>query len=138
MRVPRRPSDPGVRFNITPLIDVCFNLIVFFAVASLYVKRETAEPVALPQASKADANDRTLPRRLVLTLRANRHVYVEGQDVTDRDIDQIVSERCGGDPNQFELRLRADKAVPYGDVKPIILACARHGISNLKFAVQGP
>jgi biopolymer transport protein ExbD len=138
VKLPTRPRDSGVRFNITPLIDVCFNLIVFFAVASLYVKKETAEQVALPQARKVDANDRALPRRLVLTLRANRHMYVAGEDVTKRDIDQIVAEHCGGDPNQFEVRVRADKSVPYANVKPVILACARQGISNLKFAVQGP
>ena len=138
MKLPVRPRESVVRFNITPLIDVCFNLIVFFAVASLYVKRETAEQVALPQARKVDANDRALPRRLVVTLRANRHMYIAGEDVTGRDMDQVVTEHCGLDPNQFEVRVRADKSVPYGEVKPLILACARQGISNLKFAVQGP
>jgi hypothetical protein len=35
------------------------------------------------------------------------------------------------------VRLRADRSVPFADVKPMIVACARHGITNLKVAVEG-
>ena len=45
MKVPARPRDTGVRFNITPLIDICFNLIVFFSLASLAARKETTEPI---------------------------------------------------------------------------------------------
>jgi biopolymer transport protein ExbD len=137
MKVPQRARDSGVRFNITPLIDICFNLIVFFALASLYVRKETAAQVVLPRASQFDAQDTAAPRRLVITMNADRRMFVTGEEISRRDVDRLVGERSGDDPAGCEVRVRADESVPYADVKPLILACARHGVSNLKFAVQG-
>lgn len=136
MRIPKRPRESGVRFNITPLIDICFNLIVFFGLASLYVKKETAEPVVLPGARQFDPRDTAAPRRLVITLGSDRRIYVAGAEVPRKEIERLLAERSADEPNNLEIRLRADESVPYADVKPIILACARHGVSNLKFAVQ--
>jgi biopolymer transport protein ExbD len=136
MKVPGRARDSGVRFNITPLIDICFNLIVFFSLASLYARKETAAQVVLPQASQFDAHATASARRLVVTMNADRRMFVAGEEVRRNDIDRLVAERAGDDPAGFEVRVRADQAVPYAEVKPLILACARHGITDLKFAVR--
>jgi hypothetical protein len=44
----------------------------------------------------------------------------------------IERERLGGD---LEVRVRADRSVPYRMVTPILLACAEAGIWNVTFAV---
>jgi biopolymer transport protein ExbD len=136
MRIPPRPRDSGVRFNITPLIDICFNLIVFFGLASLYVKKENAQTIVLPEARQYDAHDAAASRRLVITMNADRRVFVAGEPIAREGIERLLAERIGGDPANFEVRLRADRSIPYADVKPLILACARHGVADLKFAVQ--
>ncbi len=41
------------------------------------------------------------------------------------------------EPAGCEVRVRADESVPFREVKPLILACAQHGVTNLKFAVRG-
>ncbi len=48
-----------------------------------------------------------------------------------------MADRAGDNPSGCEVRVRADESVPYSDIKPLILACARHGVTNLKFAVRG-
>lgn len=137
MRIPARPRDSGVRFNITPLIDICFNLIVFFGLASLHVKKENAEKVVLPEARQFEAHDSAAPRRLVITMNADRQMFVGGEQIGRDAIERLLTERVGGESGNFEVRVRADRTVPYSDVKPVILACARRGVANLKFAVQG-
>ncbi len=132
-----RRRDPGIRFNITPLIDICFNLIIFFVLASLYVRKEVAEKVVLPSAGQFDARDAVAPRRLVITMNEYRRMFVGGEEVQVHEAERLIGERCRGEPTNFEVRVRADKRVPYADVKPLILACARHGVTNLKFAVEG-
>ena len=126
-----------MRFNITPLIDICFNLIVFFSLASLSARRRRPRTVVLPQAGQFDAHDTASARRLVVTMNADRRMFVAGEEVSRNDIDRLVAERSGDDPAGCEVRVRADQSVPYADVKPLILACARHGVTNLKFAVRG-
>jgi biopolymer transport protein ExbD len=137
MKPPARPPDSGVRFNITPLIDIVFNLIVFFALASLYVRKETAQPVSLPVARQFDANEQAAPRRLTITLRPDRRIFVAGEQVAPGDVERLLVERAGNEPHTLDVRLRADRTVPFADVKPVIIACAQHGITNLKVAVEG-
>ena len=137
MKVPLRAREANVRFNITPLIDICFNLIVFFALASLAVRKETAAPVSLPSSGQFDAGDAAAARRLVITINAQRRVFAGGEEIARADIDRLLAERAANDPAGCEVRLRADESVPYSDVKPVILACARHGVANLRFAVRG-
>ena len=93
MRPPVRPRDSGVKFNITPLIDIVFNLIVFFALASLYVRKETAQPVALPAAGQFDANEQSAPRRLTITLGPDRRIFVAGEQVAAADVERLLIER---------------------------------------------
>ncbi len=137
MKPPGRPRDSGVRFNITPLIDICFNLIVFFALASLYVRKETAQPVVLPAARQFDANEQSAPRRLTITLGPDRRIFVAGEQMAAADVERLLIERAGSEPQTLEVRLRADRTVPFADVKPMIIACAQHGITNLHVAVEG-
>jgi biopolymer transport protein ExbD len=137
MKPPSRSRDAGVRFNITPLIDICFNLIVFFALASLYVKKETAQGVNLPAARQFDANEQSSPRRLTITLGQDRRIFVAGEQVARDDVERLLVERADSEPQTLDVRLRADRSVPFADVKPVILACARHGLTNLKVAVEG-
>ena len=41
MRIPRSQSRSGFGFNMTPMIDVVFQLIIFFLVASHLTRTET-------------------------------------------------------------------------------------------------
>jgi|HubBroStandDraft_6_1064221.scaffolds.fasta_scaffold215116_3 biopolymer transport protein ExbD len=137
MRPPARPRDSGVKFNITPLIDIVFNLIVFFALASLYVRKETAQAVTLPGARQFDVNEQDASRRLTITLGPDRRIFVAGEQVARNDVERLLVERAGNEPQTLDVRLRADRTVPFADVKPMIIACAQHGITNLKVAVEG-
>ena len=40
MKIPGRSRGGSLKFNITPMIDVVFNLIIFFLVASHYARSE--------------------------------------------------------------------------------------------------
>jgi biopolymer transport protein ExbD len=138
MKAPVRPRDPGLRFNITPLVDICFNLIVFFALASLAMQKEAAELMELPRAGQSDASASSMPRRLVVTVNADRKLLLGGEEVSPNELERRLIEQGRQGAANIELRIRADRTVPFGDIKPMILACARNGITNLKFAVQKP
>jgi biopolymer transport protein ExbD len=46
---------------------------------------------------------------------------------------RIERDKLGED---MEVRLRADRTVPYAAIEPILLACAEAGIWNVTFAVH--
>jgi biopolymer transport protein ExbD len=91
----------------------------------------------LPAARQFDANEQAAPRRLTITLGPDRRIFVAGEQVAPNDVERLLVERAGSEPQTLDVRLRADRSVPFADVKPMIIACAQHGITNLKVAVEG-
>lgn len=135
MRPPRRHRAAPVRVNMTPMIDVTFLLIIFFLLSSHLAQQETQLELCLPSAtSSQQATDSSRPRLLV-NVRPDGRVVLGSSETTRNEMRgrlQIERERLGPD---LEVRIRADRSVPYDVVEPILLACADAGIWNVTFAV---
>ena len=54
MRLSKRRRRHGVAFDLTPMIDVVFQLIIFFMVASTFVDQASVLKIALPRARGAE------------------------------------------------------------------------------------
>ncbi len=133
MKIPTRERKGGLQFNITPMIDVVFLLIIFFLVASHFVRSEHAEAVDLAEATQEeDKNPLALP--LVVTIQADRSLKVRGDGVDHAQIDQLILAGKIEQKDRFEVHVRADKTVPFEVIEPIMLACACAGVV-FKFAV---
>ncbi len=140
MRIPSQNRSRSLRFHITPLIDIVFLLIIFFLVASHFTRNDNVEAVELATAANTDQHKEDTPRKLVITITADEQYHVAGKIVSIQDIDIILLTRNDQvdkavESDNYEVRIRTDKRVPYRVIEPIILACARAGISNIKFPV---
>ena len=135
MRLPSANIQRGLQFNITPLIDVVFLLIIFFLVASHFIRNEQVEPVTLPTATQG-RDEEEVASRVLVTVATDRRLLLSGQLATMDEIErklQLVAEEHGAAAT--ELRIRADRAVPYSVVEPLLLAAARCGVTKVRFAV---
>lgn len=135
MKLPARHRQPGLRFNITPLIDVVFLLIIFFLAATHFVRSETHEPVELTRVVKADEDAEEHPRRLIITVTADGRLHVGGKTSELSAVEAMVLSGAAAHAGGFEVRIRADHRAAYRHVQPLLLACARAGVTAVKFAV---
>lgn len=138
MRIPDRGRSRALRFNITPMIDVVFNLIIFFLAASHFARSESVESVQLPVAGTGRPDQPDTLRRMVITVPADETLHVGGSAFQLAQIEQLLLAEAKTDPQKmknFEVRIRTDRTVPYRTIEPILLACARAGVSKVKFAV---
>ncbi|WP_166826022.1 ExbD/TolR family protein [Thalassoroseus pseudoceratinae] len=134
MRIPSRQSRTSLRFNVTPLIDIVFLLIIFFLVASHFVRSDNAEPIDLPVATQQETdNPQSLP--LVVTITANRELRVRGQNVDAAELERMVEVAQREQGERLEVHLRVDKTVPFRFVEPIMAVCAKFGVT-FKYAVM--
>ncbi|MEX0718944.1 MAG: biopolymer transporter ExbD [Planctomycetaceae bacterium] len=134
MRLPSRAREHGLAFNITPLIDIVFLLIIFFLAASHFARSESAEGVELPTATKGLDDDEPNARRLIVTITADHRLLVQSKETTMPEIEHLlIAGRANEGP--FEVRIRTDREVPYHVIEPLLLACAKNGIADVKFAV---
>ncbi|HJQ81612.1 MAG TPA: biopolymer transporter ExbD [Lacipirellulaceae bacterium] len=135
MRLPQRRSLASAYINMTPMIDVTFQLIIFFLLSSRLAQQETQMELDLPAAASGrEAVDDDRPR-LTVNVSAEGRVMLSSTETPREEMAgrlRIERERLGRD---LEVRVRADRSVPYRAVAPILLACAEAGIWNVTFAV---
>lgn len=134
MRVPTSQRSGKVGFNMTPMIDVVFLLIIFFLVSSHLAKQEAQMALPLPVADSGEKPDAEA-RRLTLNVTADGAMLLAGRHIDRNELKQRLDEARDEHGKDVEIRIRGDRRVPYSAVSPIMLACARTGIWKVTFGV---
>ena len=139
MRLPSSAGGGGLRLNLTPLIDVIFNLIIFFLAAAHFARNEPTEAVDLPLAAPRDAAAEP-PKRVTVTVlpgdAAGPRFLLSGREEPRAVVEAAIAAgkaEAGDEP--FEVRFRADRSVPFGEVEPLLVAAAKAGVADVKFAI---
>ena len=128
-----------VRFNLTPLIDVVFLLIIFFLVASHFVRNEQAEPVSLPLALQGERDEEAAPHRLTVTVSRTGALFIGGQAQSEQTVTRQISElqeQAARVALPAEVRIRSDRDAPYRHLRTLLEQCAASGIRRILFAVS--
>lgn len=135
MRVPRLAQTGEVSFNMTPMIDVVFLLIIFFLVSSHLARQEAQMPLELPL---ADSGSEPVPSerpRVTVNVTAEGSLLLAGRTVTSAELVRRLAEQRGQEGDDLELRIRSDRTVAYQHVEPILLSAVRAGVWNVTFSV---
>lgn len=128
----------SLTFNITPLIDVVFLLIIFFLVASHFVRHDTSDPVSLPVAELGRPETHAATVHLTVTIMQDGQLSVNGHAISEQFLRQRIqdlseqNQRTGIEP---EVRIRCDEQAEYLHVRRILEYCASQNIRNVQFAV---
>ena len=135
MRVPRylRPGEVG--FNMTPMIDVVFLLIIFFLVSSHLAKQEVHLELPLPTADSGQSAPDDETARVTINVLADGRLLLAGKPVAPGDLQGRLSQQRAAAGSDLEVRIRSDRAAAYQRVEPILLAAARAGVWNVTFSV---
>lgn len=138
MKVPRRDMHGEVGFDMTPMIDIVFQLIIFFLLTGHLVKQETQVKLPLPEASSGDEDVDDEAPRVTINVQADGQVSLGSGQVNMAELTQRLAEKRAAIGDGLEVRIRSDRRVAYGVVEPIMLACTKVGIWNVTFAVYRP
>lgn len=137
MRPSLVPVGTSVRLNLTPMIDVTFQLILFFLLAGHMAQQESSYELDLPTAQTGQRMAETDTRRLVINIAPDGQIVLSGERVSLGRLEEILRAEAKGQDEPVEVRIRTDRAVPYGTVSPILVLCAKNGLWNVSFSVIG-
>lgn len=138
MKIPSRSRGGGLKFNITPMIDVVFNLIIFFLVASHYARSEAQVDLELPQATGGEAELEQSGRRLTITLPLDGTIYLGGEVSSLEEVaTRLAGSAARHGEDEVEVRIRTDRRLPFSRIVPLLTQCSQVGIKRLRFAVLG-
>ena len=142
MRVPANYSRGAVDFNMTPMIDVVFLLIIFFLVSSHFAQQEVQADLELPTAGSGRNPEEDEARRVVVNVlsqqRPGEQMMVAGRIVDERELTRLIAAENNQSKQAdrtLEVRIRSDRRAPYRIVEPIMVACAEAGVWKVTFAV---
>ena len=140
MRLPQSVSSRSAfRFNITPMIDVVFLLIIFFLVASYYLRSEQSREVQLPMAAGGRNNPESALPHLTITVESDGRWSIAGQILDPQQAESRIRQLAGSAQNNDrpgEVRIRADRRAAYREVRRLIEICAAQNLRSIQFAVS--
>ncbi len=152
---PYRPAKPEM--NMTPLIDVTFLLIIFFMIISNFIAEESVEMI-VPELNKPEVRELDDAKRLVVNVapapydkvdRQQNHLEwpgtavlvqiglkqfeVDQMELVTADLIYAVDNAPTDDEgnSKLEVLLRADAALHYDQVEPVLGAISAAGIGTV-------
>jgi biopolymer transport protein ExbD len=124
------------------MIDIVFQLLVFFMVASHLVNAER-EPVQLPDPAHSQAKEKDRADRLVINLFSDtegRIQKIKANADLIKDLPALVDLLLRVGPqlqaNHGSVILRADKNMQFVEMEKVLRAIANAGVTSVDIAAQ--
>ncbi|MEM0965579.1 MAG: biopolymer transporter ExbD [Verrucomicrobiota bacterium] len=121
----RKKGPEPEEFQMAPMIDMVFLLLVFFMTVSTLAQAQKRVPLDLPESLEAEVPD-DLSNRTPISVKADGTVY---WGATETEL-EVVTERLESllsDEPELQIQLRADRTTPFSEVKKVLEACAEAG-----------
>ncbi len=129
----RRPLDE-VSFQLTPMIDMTFLLLIFFMVTQKITEQELSVPVKLPVALSAVTSERT--ERDVINLDGEGNYYIGDRRASKEQVLGHLRVKFRDFP-PLQIYLRADKNTPTKKIREFVDMATEVGAIDLIFGVHG-
>ena len=128
-RFPRTPqAKPFSEINVTPLVDVMLVLLVIFILTAPLLT--SAIRLDLPQSQASQAGE--APESIALSLTTTGDIFINDKPVSMAELPNALQQVAIQKP-QVEVQLRADQAVPYGQVLNLMGLAQQAGLTRIGF-----
>lgn len=119
------------KIDLTPMIDVVFQLLIFFMVSTTFIVTPGLK-LNLPEASNADTVEQT--QDLTIELKADNTLYLNKSRVDLQNLESdLKSLAAGKDPT---LIIKADGNVSHSSVVEIMDVARKVGLKKLAIATK--
>lgn len=122
-------------FNLTPLIDIVFLLLIFFLVVSRFEQEERDMEVRLPRASAAEPT--IYPgREVFVTVTPAGEFYLDDERQSIDELERQLQTLHQNNPGRQRVTIRADESSKTAHLVAVINACNRANIREYTIATQ--
>jgi biopolymer transport protein ExbD len=136
MTVRIKKSDSLAGLNMTPLIDVIFQLLIFFFVAARFEQEDRELDVPLPDASEAKPLS-VAPRELWININKDGVYFMDGRALDLSELEQVLRRAAIDNPMNQSVIVRADKRVALDSVVQAVNLCKKVGIRDYMVNTEG-
>lgn len=141
MRVKSRKVDLA-EGDLTPMIDMTFQLIAFFMVLINFAQTEANDNVVLPTSRLVKPPEKPLQFPIILHVAQDGQIFLGGDDFTPetlsiglgRELQVIRAE--GKEPSDANVIIRAHKDCAAGHVQEVIRVAQEERLTNFALRVK--
>ncbi len=139
----RRKKTEILEGDLTPMIDMTFQLIAFFMLLINFSDVDRAEEIALPSSVLAVPPEVRPDYQIILNLEPGGEVIFEGErhqidllnPVFRRQVSSAAREGVT-EPDDIAVIIRAHKDTPTGVVQELIAKCQESELQSFSFRVK--
>jgi len=128
----RRKELPGM--NMTPMIDVVFQMIIFFICTSELEKQSIDENVALEWARDAHAVEKQNPLTVTMNVRKDGTVWISGSRLKMTTLKGVMENSVARHGHSVPVVIRGDLNVAHQSIREVMDICKSVGIWKISFA----
>jgi biopolymer transport protein ExbD len=128
--------------DMTPMIDMTFQLITFFMFVMNFSEAEQDDRIQLPSSQLAKPVEGAMESPITLQLTNKGSIVYAGEEVAVADIgaylerEKTVMLESGKEPNAATVIVRADGRSKTGEVQKIIQTCQEKGFERFALRAQ--
>lgn len=115
--------------DMTPMIDMVFNLLIFFMVVTRFAEEERDMKVLLPSGTEAMPLT-ARPQEIFVNIDSQGGYFFRGRQLTQQELGQVLRDAAVNNPASQSVIIRADKRVPWDFVATAMRLCNEAGIRD--------
>lgn len=140
MRIKKQPKGIA-EGDLTPMIDMTFQLIAFFMVLVNFSQAEQTELIQLPSSTLAKAPEEQPEHKIILNVKQDGEILLGGQPYDsieslgiklDQERQYLVDQKA----DKITVIIRAHKATQTGKIQELIKECQDNGLDTFALRVK--
>ena len=133
MRIRDVHGEAEEPFNLVPLMDMAFNLLIFFMAATSFTQIEKDMNVQLPRTAPFQTMSAP-PRQIVINIRQDGSTVIAGKTYAPDELARFIRTELKPDPSRVVL-IRADERSIMKYFAGVASLCRRAGVNELKIGL---
>jgi biopolymer transport protein ExbD len=129
----KKSSALGI-LDLTPMIDMVFNLLIFFMVVSQFAEEDRALKVQLPAGSEAMPLT-SRPKEIFVNIDEGGRFFVGSNVLTEVELASLLRQAATDNPRNQTVMIRADKRAQWDFVATAMRLCNEAGIHDYQAAL---
>ena len=128
-------SNDGEIINISSMLDVMFNLIIFFLVTTTFKEEEIDHMVNLPVDAKNQSLTQSTGNLIKINIRKSGAYVLMGKQVTEEQISDWMKTEVEKKPD-IKVLIRSDQDAKHLYLANVMSICRHVGVPRANIAVK--
>lgn len=129
-----KPKLADAQMDMTPMIDVVFQLIIFFVVTADLSNKANDTLVRMAMAPNGAVEEQKDPRTVTVDVREDGAIQIMKTTISEGQLLTILNKARNESGQSTPVVIRGDQHVTHEDIRKVMDICGKAGLWKIRFA----